>query len=419
MNDKGLLSPLEAGARLPALDVLRGFALLGILLMNIEGMVGPLGASMTGVDPALSGADRVADTLIYLFVQGKFFPLFSLLFGMGFAVMLVRADAAGTSVTAPYLRRLLALLGIGLAHGVLVWSGDILLSYALLGLPMLWWFRHTPGTRLPHWGIVLVLLPCAFLFAGGAVGSAMLANPGSAAEFQLQMDAQRGEMAAMIEAQRAAYGSGTWGEATAQRTADVLMMLGYLPMFGVFILGLFLLGMWFVRSGAIAQPEAHARLFSRLRTLLLPLGLAMTLLSWRLEPTMAFGRLDLRSSSAQALQMLGGAMMALGYLAWVVRALQIAPGSRLASWLASAGRMALSNYLLQSLVMTWIFYGYGLGYFERLPRAWQPLLVLGFFALQVALSRWWLARARFGPAEWLWRWLTYGRRPGWRRSAAS
>ena len=80
-------------------------------------------------------------------------------------------------------------------------------------------------------------------------------------------------------------------------------------------------------------------------------------------------------------------------------------------WVAPAGRMALTNYLMQSLLCTLVFYGYGLGYFERLPRVWQPLFVLAVFVLQVQASRWWLARYRLGPVEWLWRWATYGKRP--------
>ena len=153
------LAPITSGERIQALDSIRGFALLGILLMNIEGMVGPLMASMSGVDPALTGADRWVDTAIYLLVQGKFFPLFSMLFGMGFAIMLARAQAAGRPFVAVYLRRVLALLAIGLAHAFFVWAGDILVTYALMGLVMLTFFRGTPQSRLPKWGIALMLSP--------------------------------------------------------------------------------------------------------------------------------------------------------------------------------------------------------------------------------------------------------------------
>ena len=411
MNVPTVMTPVDADARVQALDVLRGFALLGILLMNIEGMAGPLMGAMTGVDPASTGADRVVDTLIYLFVQGKFYPLFSLLFGMGFAVMLVRAEAAGRPFFGVYLRRVLALLGIGLAHALLLWSGDILLTYALIGLLMLLFFRRTPVSRLPKWGIGLVLFPCLLMLSFGMLGSLAQSSPGEAAGFEASMAEQAQQMAALVEAERQAYGSGTYAEAVAQRGRDTGVLIGFTAMFGWSILGLFLLGAWFARSGAIAHPEQHARLHARLRWLALPVGLAMMLCSWWLEPTMDFGRMDLRSTSAQVLHTLAGMLMALGYMAWIVRALQDSPLAGPLGRLAPAGRMALTNYLLQSLAMTWIFYGYGLGYFGQLPRAWQPLLVVAFFLLQVAWSHWWLARFRFGPVEWLWRWATYGRRP--------
>lgn len=416
MNQTPELAPVTSAERIQALDAIRGFALLGILLMNIEGMVGPLMASMTGLDPALTGADRWVDGAIYLLVQGKFFPLFSMLFGMGFAIMLARAQAAGRPFFAVYLRRVLALLAIGLLHALLVWSGDILVTYALMGFVMLLFFRNTPQSRLPKWGIALMLVPAVFTLGLGLLGTAIQSLPGEAsAEFNRALAEQSQQMSAQIEAQRLAYGSGGFGEATAQRLDDFLSMIGFLVIYGAFILGLFLVGAWFARSGAIARPAEHARLFTRLRWVALPVGFAMVLVSFWLEPTMDFGRLDLRASTAQVLQMLGGAVMAVAYLAWVVHGLHSAAAGRLLGLLGPAGRMALTNYLLQSLVATFIFFGYGLGYFEQLPRAWQPVYVFGFFALQVALSQWWMARFRFGPAEWAWRAATYLSLPPMRR----
>ena len=416
MNQPIPLAPVTGTERIQALDAIRGFALLGILLMNIEGMVGPLMASISGVNPALTGADRWMDTAIYLLVQGKFFPLFSMLFGMGFAIMLARAQAAGRPFVAVYLRRVLALLAIGLAHALLVWSGDILVTYALMGLVMLICFRGTPQSRLPKWGIALMLLPAVFTLAFGLLGSAMQSLPGEASvEFNKALAEQGREMAMQIEAQRQAYGSGSFADATAQRIDDFLSMIGFIVIYGAFILGLFLVGAWFARSGAIARPEEHVRLFTRLRWVALPVGLAMVLVSYWLEPTMDMGRLDIRASTAQVLQMLGGAVMALSYLAWVVKALHAPATARLFGLLGPAGRMALTNYLMQSIVATLVFYGYGLGYFEQLPRAWQPVFVFAFFALQVALSHWWMARFRFGPAEWAWRAATYLDLPAMRR----
>lgn len=405
---------VAAPERIDAMDVLRGFALLGILMMNIEGMVGPLLGAMTGVNPALTGADWWADALVYVFVQGKFYPLFSMLFGMGFAVMMMRAEAAGRPFLPIYLRRILALLAIGLAHALLVWSGDVLVSYALLAFPLMFLFRRTPVGRLPKWGIAFILAPSLFFLLVGGLVTLVMMTPEGAAGMEQGMAQQGASMAAMIEAQRQAFGAGTWAEAVAQRRQDLLQMLGFLVFWGWQILGLFLLGAWFARSGAIARPAEFPVLYSRLRWMALPVGLAMVLASCAITPTMDFARSDLPVTAAMGLFTVGGTLMALGYLAWVQRGLQSSLAPRLL-WLAPAGRMALTNYLLQSLVCTWIFSGWGLGQFEQLPRAWQVPFVIVFFALQVLLSQAWLARLRMGPMEWLWRAATYLRLPPLRR----
>jgi uncharacterized protein len=416
MNDATMLSPLQGSERIDALDVLRGFALLGILLMNIEAMVGPLNAALSGVDPALTGADRWADGLIYFFVQGKFYPLFSLLFGMGFAVMMQRAADAGRPFVRLYLRRVLALLAIGVAHALLVWSGDILTTYALVALLLLMFFRDTPQSRLPQWGITFMLLPIVLMLLSGLLVEAAGLAPegaGELAAMKLEMDA---EMAAVLEAQRQAQGSGSYAESVAQRGEDLLMMMSYLVFWGGQLLGLFLLGGWFVRSGAIAAPARHPALYSRLRWVSLPVGMVMMGASMWLSPTVEMGMLGLRDSAAMCLAMAGGVLMCLGYLAWIVRGLESASLAGGLKALAPAGRMALTNYLVQSILCTLIFSGYGLGYFEQLPRAWQVPFVLGFYSLQVLASHWWLGRFKFGPMEWLWRAVTYLQWPPLRRA---
>src|SRR5690606_37350633 len=140
-GEAGLQGPLDPARRIAVLDVLRGFALLGILLMNIEFFTRPLQGIALGFDPSLEGADYVAGWSVMAFVQGKFWTLFSLLFGIGFALMLERAEAAGARFAGTYARRLLALLPIGLAHALLLWAGDILVPYALAGLLLLLLFR--------------------------------------------------------------------------------------------------------------------------------------------------------------------------------------------------------------------------------------------------------------------------------------
>lgn len=404
--DTARLQPVAARERIESMDVLRGFALLGILLMNIEAFVGPMNSAITGLNPSLSGADRNADALVYILVQGKFYTLFSLLFGMGFAVMSQRAQAQQQPFAGVYLRRTLGLLIIGLIHTLLIWSGDILLTYALLAFVLLA-FRGMPTKLLPWLAVGAYLLPMGLMTLFGVLGQLASLTPQGAQEWNTQMAAMASQMTAMEQAQRLAYGSGTYLQAVAQRAQDTGFMLSNIMFMGPLIFAMYLLGAWFVRTGAIAQPQQFPRLYAALRWLGLPIGLASMLWSFALHPTMLFDRMDMGTVLAFCTSLVGSLLMALGYLAWVVRGLQAPVWSRYLHWLAPAGRMALTNYLLQSIVCTLIFYGYGLGYFEQLSRAWQIPFVLVLFALQVLASRWWLARFRFGPAEWLWRTLTY------------
>lgn len=405
-HEPTLMTPVQPDERILVMDVLRGFALLGIWLMNIEGQAGPLSASMSGLDPQLHGADRLVDWLVYVLVQGKFMTLFSLLFGMGFALMLQRAQARGGSGTGLYARRLLVLLGFGLVHALLVWAGDVLIAYSLVGLVLLLGFRNTPVQRLPKWAIGLLLAMVMLVVGGGLAMHAAAASP----EGQELLREQARLAQATLADQRQAYGEGSFAQATAQRASDTAQMLGGLPFFGAMVLAMFLLGAWFVRSGVMRDTGAHLPLFRRLLWLGWLVGLPLMLLPALLHPTVDLYRMDLASMLAQAAVMLAGVLMCLGYAAAIVLAMHRPRWRTRLAWLAPAGRMALTNYIAQSLIATSVFYGYGLGWFEGLPRAWQPLFVLLLFALQVAFSHWWLARHRHGPLEWLWRVLTYGRR---------
>ncbi|HEY1136742.1 MAG TPA: DUF418 domain-containing protein [Xanthomonadaceae bacterium] len=416
MTHPPALRPIAPAERIDVLDVLRGWALLGILLMNIEAFVGPLMAAITGLDPTLTGVDRIVDGAIYILVQGKFYLLFSLLFGMGFAVMMERAEAAGRPFVAVYLRRTFALLAIGLVHLIVIWSGDILTIYAVIAFVLLALFRHVPTGQLPWWALGFHAL--AWLFSAGPLllGAMARLAPGAAAGMDKVMQAESVKMQAQIEAERIVLGSGSFLEALAHRAAEAPSMLFFLLFAGGQILGMFLLGMWFVRSGAIAEPARFPRLYAWLRWCALPVGLAMMLVSFWLMPTVDYMAVTFAGGFGTLLSLLAALLMCLGYLAWIQRGLStsLAPMLRV---VAPAGRMALTNYLMQSLVCTFIFYGYGLGYFEQLPRAWQAPFAVGLFALQVLISHWWLSRFRYGPMEWLWRAATYLNWPPMRRAS--
>jgi uncharacterized protein len=398
------LQPLNTADRITVMDILRGAALFGILLMNIEAFTGPLDLSFTGVDPHWHGIDYLADALVYVLVQGKFFLLFSLLFGAGFAVMAQRAQGAGRDFTPIYLRRSVALLLIGACHALLVWSGDILLVYALLSFLLLG-TRRWPVSMLPAMGALVyafavgLSLLFALLVWAAARGGSPLDSAGSMRAAQ-----------EVIEAQRLAYGQGSWAQANVQRLADLRHMVGGILITGPEIFGMFLIGAWFARSGALADPARFASLYARLRWIAMPVGVVLMLASAAWHPYLAPGEFTVRTGLSYAMAAVASLLMALGYLGWIVQA------RHALGWLAAPGRMALTHYLLQSLLCTWLFFGYGVGFFEQLPRAWQLVFAVALFALQVGISHLWLARFRYGPMEWLWRAMTYLRWPPLRRT---
>lgn len=404
------LAPLAAPERLDNLDVLRGLALLGIALMNVEYFTAPLMDISEGIAPDARGLDWLADSFVYVFVRGKFWTLFSLLFGMGFAVLLGRAEAAGRGFVPLYLRRTVGLLLFGLAHALLIWSGDILVSYALTALVLMLFFRNVPAERSWKWGawiwgamVGLMLLFGAMMMVGDGVSDPNAAESAAA-------------VADLREAEIAAYSGGSYAEATAMRLRYFAHAVAFNAFLVPLVLGMFLVGAWLVRSGAMARPAEHRRMFVRLGWIGGLGGLGLTLASVAVNANPAtIGQPSPDAVIAMALHMAGSPLMALAYVSIVVLALQ-----RGATWLralAPAGRMALTNYIAQSLIGTWVFYGHGLGLWGQVPRAWQVLGVVVVFVLQLAASRWWLARFRHGPLEWGWRAFTYWQLPPLRRVA--
>lgn len=405
-------APLAGVRRAAALDAVRGFALLGIALMNVEFFARPLQGMMMGFDAGHAGADYAVAWLIAAFVQGKFWTLFSLLFGMGFALMLARADAlpADPAFNRTYARRMALLMLFGLAHATLLWAGDILVSYALGGFVLLLLFRNTPTARLPWLGLLLYAVPCLLLWLGTMVHVLDALAPNGSAQAPQDAGAAAAQMqAAYAEAERV-YRTGSFLEVTRQRLLDAWMLWQWLPAMLPAIVGMFLLGMWFVRTGVVQEPDAHATLLRRLFWIAGPIGAGLALGAMRVlvhaDPLQPTPGLAIATTAMMAANLL----LCLAYfsaLMWLGRA----AGSAWRAWLAPAGRLALSNYLLQSLVFSGLFYSYGLGLAGALGRAQQAALVLAVFLGQLVLSRWWVGRFRHGPAEWLWRRASYGHLP--------
>jgi uncharacterized protein len=448
------LSPIPEKERLVALDILRAIALSGVFLINVEYFTRPIETTGYGIEPGLVGANRALAWFEYVFVHGKFWMLFAMLFGMGFAVMLERAQRAQRSFVTPYLRRTAALLVLGIAHAVLVWAGDILHTYAIAACVLLamlcgrpWWLLLPVPAFLAAWlslggqwhlgGVIgFVLFACsaawvrrgdvgrlwragAMLYASVSCVILAMTLPrlfaAPSPEQQAAAAERAGERHAAIAHAAEINATGSWldnvrlrldffGESLPQETALL-----------VYAVGMFLIGVWFVRSGVVRDPRAHRRLLARMMMIGIFAGSALALCSATISTQYDPLRKATYTVAAHVMQ-LASLPLSVGYacaVLWLVQA-----GARLA-WIAPAGRMALTNYLMQSVIGTLLFYGYGAGLWGRVDRIGQLLTVIGVFALQVALSHWWLRRFRFGPMEWLWRAATYAAWPSMRRGGAA
>ncbi len=566
------LVPITANQRIEALDVVRGFALLGIFLMNIEYFNRTIGSIDQGMPRGLTGLDWFASWFIAYFVQGKFWTIFSLLFGMGFAVMMTRAAQAGREFKLVYLRRVLALGVFGAAHFVLLWEGDILFSYAvgalmlmivhygktrplLIGIGLAAGVAFIPGLgnvaavaiglaaagllaiylrsgkhvtirrhAVPLFSFLLLVIGSLLLVAAavfwllpdGPVGprlplsvfgpllviagwlswkyyepaekrSVRLAvsiylllgisitasgliqrfgpDPDAGvvvatqkpaneeARVDATVAAQAGPDAAKtVEEKKTESPQKTREERAAERKAErekelaeakaenekeariltsgsyweaVKLRGGRFPEksagdfgFGIVLVGMFLLGTWFVRSGVMEDTGAHLTFFRTLAVYGVPAGIGLGLLGSLIAMSHTPGDRSDGWGIAVGLSIIGNLPACLGYVGGVVLMVHSRTALSRIRVLGPVGRMALTNYLTQSLIAATFFYGYAMGHWG-MPRAQQVLFVLVVYAAQIAFSQWWLSRFHYGPMEWLWRGFTYWQVPQFRRRQRS
>lgn len=538
-------TPTEGGERIEALDVVRGFALIGICIMNVEYFNRAI-ADMGGIPAKFTGVDFIISFITQYFVTGKFWTIFSLLFGMGFAVMLTRADRAGRSFLVPYMRRICALAVFGACHHIFIWSGDILFSYAvsatgllivLFGRPkyiatafvllllvgfapkvavmaglvseksapdlgvflgmagslaffsvIAWWLRGEQRVKrlnmpvialvllaigglttiaaigawfmpqlprplrlsLPVFGLALTLIGYLtskfhaqksarpwrlgaglYIFAFtimtgvGAMRYMVPEKPVAQASATAQLSEKEAK-AAKAKAERKAETAkrlkerdeaikneikvattGTYGEHLALRAKHFAENapgeLGFAPI----VVGMFLLGYWFVRNGIMENTRAHLPLFRKLAMFGLPAGIGLGLLGSAIAiyPVPGSDGAD-GMQLAMGMLMLGNLPACLGYVSLVILMLHSSSVFSKIRVLAPFGRMALTNYLTQSVVGALYYFGWGFGHFGA-SRAQQMAYVACLIVLQLAFSHFWLARFRYGPMEWLWRAITY------------
>lgn len=385
------IEPVKAKERIDILDILRGFAIFGILAVNIAGMAGPVW--LPGYTaPALPWYDELAETLVNFLALGKFYVIFSFLFGLGFSIQMSRAEEKGNDVKSFYPRRLWVLFALGLIHSTFFFIGDILRHYALLGFALMA-FRKRSDKTLLIWAAVFMTIGFITL---GLMGGPLAGSGGELPP----------EMAGILPMARDVYTNGNLLQvALFQLGASLFSFVIVFMTQGGTVMALFLLGLLAGRRQFFQRLPEHQPLLKTLFLWGMVFGISLN------GAFILFAEIPWVSTFFWTLgaPVLGGAYIA-GFCLLrlnTTRAKWVAP-------LGNVGRMALTNYLMHSVIGALIFNGYGLGFYEQVGAAGLWGVTILIFLVQIPLSGWWLSQFRFGPMEWLWRSLTYRQRQPFR-----
>lgn len=400
--------PITSTERILYIDILRGMALFGILAANMRGFNAP--ANLYGnIRPLFHGtADLIAQGFIDIFIQGKFVTLFSFLFGLGFAVQMTRAEARGAKFMGFYPRRLAALAVFGLIHGILIWWGDILLTYSLAGA-MLLIFRKRSQKVL--WRVALGIFIAPLLVFGGLAIAGVLGRGPLGHLSNINKPFDLAPSLAII----AIYAHGTVPQILHENW--IQWRQDGLPssVFSIYALCLFLSGMWVWRSGLLDRLDQYKPLLTRICAIALPLGIAANVGVVLAQNHVKDGHPIFWAFLGNALDLPAAHLLSLGYASGLAVLIQSQIWKRRLTPFSAVGRMALTDYLTQSVVCTVFYYNYTTGLFGRVGPAWGLVATVVLYGSQVVFSNWWLSRYRFGPMEWLWRGLTYGKLPSMSR----
>ncbi|MGH7470272.1 MAG: DUF418 domain-containing protein [Longimicrobiales bacterium] len=404
------VAPIAETERISALDVLRGFALLGILLMNIQAFSMPWDAYLNPTAFGdLTGANRWIWMVTHVVADQKFISIFSLLFGAGIVLMTDRLDPGRT--TAIHFRRMAILIAFGLLHAHGLWQGDILYAYGVCGL-LVYPARKLPARRLILLGMVVLATGSLIYLASGLA----MRNWPPEVVSDFTHEYWRSPVAAQ-QHELAVYRGG-WLQQSSLRSPDALIMETFVFLFDIVwkVAGLMLIGMALFKLDVLAARRAD-RFYRRL--LMMGLGLGLPTVLYGMWANFRAGW-DVRYSFFFGSQFnyWGSVLVALG---WIAALLLLCRSGRLPALqhrLAAIGRTAFSNYILQTVICTTIFYGHGFGLFGRVDRIGQLLFVFAIWSVQLVLAPVWLKHFAYGPLEWLWRSLTYGRTQPMRRLIA-
>jgi uncharacterized protein len=418
------VGPVLLGERIVSLDVLRGIAVLGILVMNIYAFAMPFPIAYS--NPLAMGGTELHNVgtwfFTHIFFDQKFLSIFAMLFGAGVILMTGRAESRGGKYGRIFYRRQFWLIVIGAVHGYLIWFGDILFTYAVIGMLVFLVRKRRPKTLII---IACLLLPLALFMS---YGFSVNAEQTQAEASEITALQQAGEELteeqekllddweqfrafvaptdADLQKDLEAY-KGSYTEIVAHRAPIVASMQVFTTLFfGISrVAALMMIGMALMKLGVFSGERTHA-FYRNLMLAGYLIGLPFAIFS-------AFDLYAHQFDTQYAMRVGGIAnyfaslSIAFGHIGLILLIFKSGAMQRVLASFANVGRMAITNYIMHSVILTTVFYGYGLGLYGTIPRFRQMGLVILVILLQLFVSTWWLNRYRFGPVEWLWRSLTY------------
>lgn len=404
-----VLQPTSSSERIISLDVLRGVAVLGILMMNIQSfsMI-----SAAYINPAaygdLTGINKWIWIISHVLADSKFMSIFSMLFGAGAILFTDRAKQKGKKAGLLFYKRMFWLLLFGLVHAYVIWYGDILTSYALCG-SLVFLFRKLSSKNLIIIALAFFIIPVALnLMAGATIPSWPQEQYNESVGNWLYPDEK-------VQEQNAAY-QGSWSDQMPVRAEMAFFMQSFLFFWssGWRIVAMMLLGMVLYKKGILSAKKSN-KFYWRLSVIGIGTGVLLSGIgvyynfraNWHYDFSMFFG---------SQFNYFGSVSMALGYIGVIMLICKSLIGNYVLNLFSTVGKMAFTNYILMSVVAMFVFYGNGLGIFGQVERWEQILFVIAIWAIILIISPVWLKHYTYGLLEWLWRTLTYWKTPKFKKS---
>ncbi|MFP4017770.1 MAG: DUF418 domain-containing protein [Bacteroidales bacterium] len=402
------VSPISRSERIELIDALRGLAIFGILMVNMPLMYEPITQMLVGASQDIPLHQIVSESFIKFFFEGKFYVIFSIMFGVGFWIFLNKVTPNGSSIIPLFRRRLFFLLLFGIAHVLFLWAGDILIFYALFGFILIL-FKNASDKKITRWAIAFALIPTILTGLMVAMFTVFSQIPEAQSAIEASMEESMTEIKNFLEKASSVYAEGSFSEMISIRIDEYVNLLPGIIFFYPLIFGMFLFGFLFARKRLITDYVNNLSFFRKVFWWGVGVGIVANTLY-----TIAFRHTVMSIPDGwmflfTAMHTFGGVAFGLSYISAMVIIFAKYNKNIFQRLLAPVGRMSLTNYLLHSIITAFLFHSYGLGLFGKVE-VWQGIvLTVIIFSAQIVFSRWWLNKFRFGPFEWLWRCLTYGK----------